>query len=221
MSIDDTTTAAQSMDAIYRRQRFIYDITRKYYLLGRDRMLAELEPPPGGHVLEIGCGTARNLLQAAALYPDAEFYGFDISEEMLKTAGRAIAASRYRDSIRIAQGDATAFDTRALFHLFAADRIFVSYALSMIPDWEKVIDRALSSLSARGELHIVDFGDMADMPEVVRRAMLSWLKRFSVTPRANLESAVRAAARQHGMGVIFHQTRLGYAAHARIGTSLV
>ena len=32
--------AARHMDGIYRYQRHIYDLTRKYYLLGRDRMIA-------------------------------------------------------------------------------------------------------------------------------------------------------------------------------------
>ena len=34
--------SAAAMDAIYRRQRFIYDLTRRPYLFGRDQMLAEL-----------------------------------------------------------------------------------------------------------------------------------------------------------------------------------
>ena len=89
--------SAAAMDAIYRHQRFIYDLTRRPYLFGRDQMLAELEPPPGGSVLEIGCGTARNLLCAARLYPDAEFFGIDVSEEMLKTARASIARSPFRD----------------------------------------------------------------------------------------------------------------------------
>ena len=59
------------MDAIYRYQRYIYDASRKYYLLGRDRMLEELAPAPGGTVLEIACGTGRNLIKAAGRYPDA------------------------------------------------------------------------------------------------------------------------------------------------------
>ena len=42
--------SAAAMDAIYRRQRFIYDLTRRPYLFGRDQMVAELEPPPGGSV---------------------------------------------------------------------------------------------------------------------------------------------------------------------------
>ena len=50
---------AERMDRMYRYQRHIYDLTRKYYLLGRDRLIDELQPPVGGHVLEVGCGTGR------------------------------------------------------------------------------------------------------------------------------------------------------------------
>ena len=53
------------MDGIYRYQRYIYDATRKYYLLGRDRMLDGLDPPERGTILEVGCGTGRNLILAA------------------------------------------------------------------------------------------------------------------------------------------------------------
>ncbi|MEI7861219.1 MAG: hypothetical protein WCJ21_01255, partial [Planctomycetota bacterium] len=34
---------AVAMDRMYRMTRHIYDITRRYYLLGRDRMLEEVE----------------------------------------------------------------------------------------------------------------------------------------------------------------------------------
>ena len=78
------------MDAIYRGQRHIYDLTRKYYLLGRDRLIAEMAPPNGGTVLELGCGTGRNMILAARKYTDARFYGIDISEEMLITARASV-----------------------------------------------------------------------------------------------------------------------------------
>ena len=65
------TDAALSMDRMYRRQRHVYDLTRKYYLLGRDRMIDGLDARPGHRVLEIGCGTGRNLIQAARRYPQA------------------------------------------------------------------------------------------------------------------------------------------------------
>ncbi|HEY0281515.1 MAG TPA: hypothetical protein VGC27_02700 [Rhizomicrobium sp.] len=30
---------AALMDEIYRHQRYVYDLTRKYYLFGRDRLI--------------------------------------------------------------------------------------------------------------------------------------------------------------------------------------
>ena len=52
---------SELMNATYRRQRWIYDATRKYYLFGRDHLIKTLDPPEGGTVLEIACGTGRNL----------------------------------------------------------------------------------------------------------------------------------------------------------------
>ena len=55
------------MDAIYRSQRHFYDLTRKYYLLGRDALIEGLAPPPGGSVLE-GL-LARDTTLGAMTYP--------------------------------------------------------------------------------------------------------------------------------------------------------
>ena len=56
---DGQSRAAHSvlMDKVYRRQRHFYDLTRKYYLLGRDRLVRQLNAKPGERVIEIGCGT--------------------------------------------------------------------------------------------------------------------------------------------------------------------
>ncbi|MBA2126904.1 SAM-dependent methyltransferase [Hyphomicrobium methylovorum] len=211
------TNHADTMNAIYRHQRFIYDVTRRPYLFGRDRMLAAVEPPPCGSVLEIGCGTARNLLRAARLYPDADFFGIDLSGEMLKTARAAVARSPFRDTIQLAEADAATFSARNLFGLYAADRIVISYALSMIPAWEKVLDNALTQLAPRGELHIVDFGSMNGLHPVPRRALRAWLRHFSVTPRLDLSDVATKIASRHGRDTRFSEGKLGYAAHVRIG----
>jgi S-adenosylmethionine-diacylgycerolhomoserine-N-methlytransferase len=210
-------SAAGAMDAIYRHQRFIYDLTRRHYLFGRDQLIADLAPPPGGSVLEIGCGTARNLICAARRYPKARFFGIDVSEEMLKTARASIARSASRSAIHVTQADATTFCPQTLFGLSSVDRIFISYALSMIPVWETVLDRAAGKLSPGGALHIVDFGSMDRMPAFARQAMHAWLSHFSVTPRSNLKDVVCSVAAKYGLGASFHEGRLGYAAHARIG----
>jgi len=82
--------AAAAMDRMYRHQRHVYDMTRKFYLFGRDRLISELAPAPGDRLLEIGCGTARNLIRVARRHPQVALYGIDASAEMLKTADAAI-----------------------------------------------------------------------------------------------------------------------------------
>ena len=99
-------TAAIAMDRMYRRQRYVYDFTRRYYLLGRDLLIRRLNPASGDHVLEIGCGTGRNLVAAARRYKDAQFLGIDISREMLKSSGRAIAQANLQSRVRVAFADA-------------------------------------------------------------------------------------------------------------------
>ena len=138
---------AGHMDAIYRSQRHIYDLTRKYYLLGRDALIAAIVPPAGGTVLEVGCGTGRNLIAAARTWPDARFFGIDISEAMLETARGKVTAAGLSDRIVLAQGDATAFDAHGLFGVAAFDRIFQSYTLSMIPDWRGAIREGAGKLA--------------------------------------------------------------------------
>lgn len=201
---------AAHMDGIYRYQRYIYDLTRKYYLLGRDRMIADLKPPLGGTVLEIGCGTGRNLILAAKRYPDARFYGFDISEMMLATARANIAKAGLSERITVAQGDASAFDTTAMFQLPTFDRVFISYALSMIPPWKAALPLAIRATRPGGRLHIVDFGQQEGMPGWFKRALFAWLAKFTVSPRAELEPELRAAAAGWGT-VTFERLYRGYA----------
>src|SRR5262245_16282875 len=127
------------MDRMYRHQRHVYDLSRKYYLLGRDRLIARLALEPGQSVLEIGCGTGRNLIAAARRYPLAHLHGLDVSSAMLATARRTIARAGLASRIRLAQADATAIDAAALFGEARFDRVFISYSLSMIPAWRDVL----------------------------------------------------------------------------------
>ena len=128
-------SAAGLMDRIYRHQRHIYDASRKFYLLGRDELIARLEPPPGAAILEIGCGTGRNLIGIARRHPDCACFGLDVSSAMLETARGAVRRAGLGGRIRLAQADATGFDPQALFGRPGFDRIVISYALSMIPPW--------------------------------------------------------------------------------------
>lgn len=186
------------MDSVYRRQRHIYDLSRKYYLLGRDGLIADLAPPPGGAVLEIGCGTGRNLIAVGRAWPQARLYGVDISEAMLETARRAVAKAGMSDRVVLRQGDACAFDTVALFGREAFERVFISYALSMIPDWQGALRQAAGCVADGGKLELVDFGQQDGLPGFWKRALFGWLARFHVSPRAELRQAIERLAADMG-----------------------
>jgi S-adenosylmethionine-diacylgycerolhomoserine-N-methlytransferase len=205
------TAAAARMDRIYRRQRHIYDLTRKYYLLGRDALIRDLAPGPGDRVLEAGCGTGRNLIRAARLYPQARFFGLDISSEMLATAAANIARAGMAGRIVLAQGDATRFDAARLFGEPQFDRVFFSYTLSMIPEWQRAIDHAAGLLAPHGRLHLVDFGQQEALPDAFRAMLFAWLAKFDVTPRAGLKRAIEDVAAQYGLDQQWVPKLRGYA----------
>ena len=200
---------ANLMDRMYRHQRHIYDITRKYYLLGRDTTIDMLDVPQDGNLLEVGCGTGRNLLRASKLYPTAKLYGLDISAEMLTTAAENFGGHRERPVLRVS--DATSFKLSEFSRSTGFDRIMISYAVSMIPEWEKAVERAIQSLAPGGSLHIVDFGQQEDLPRWFRTLLQAWLTRFHVTPRANMRYVLEALAGSHNATLEFEPIARGYA----------
>jgi S-adenosylmethionine-diacylgycerolhomoserine-N-methlytransferase len=202
---------AKKMDQVYRYQRYIYDLTRKYYLLGRDRAILKLDVPENGSLLEVACGTGRNLMCAQKLYPKSNLYGLDISEEMLAQAGRNFRKSARPPQLRIA--DASSF-TAAEFGQEGFDRILISYALSMIPEWEKAVACALSALNPGGSLHIVDFGQQEELPRHFQEFLHRWLARFHVTPRPNMRVALARQAEITNARLTFTPLYRGYAWHA-------
>ncbi len=203
--------AALAMDRMYRRQRHIYDASRKFYLLGRDGLIARLKPPAEGLVLEIGCGTARNLVKIARAYPTARCFGLDVSREMLATAQRTLSRSDLAPRVRLAQGDAAQFDPGPLFGETAFERIVISYALSMIPAWPAVLAQALTLLAPEGALHIVDFGTQAALPGWVRTSLRRWLALFDVTPRDTLAEVFAQLAAAQGLHARVESRFGGYA----------
>ena len=206
--------ATARMNRMYRRQRHIYDGTRRYYLLGRDQLIAGLKPAAGATVLEIGCGTGRNLTVAARQHSGAKFFGIDVSTEMLTSAIASIARHGLEGQIRVAHGDGTAFNPQALFGIPHFDHIMISYSLSMIPDWRRVIEAALSRLKPGGRLHIVDFGDQERLPNIVRALLRRWLALFDVTPRADLESVLSGMAGSTGADLKLERPFRGYVQYA-------
>ncbi len=206
-----TGSQATAMDRMYRLTRHVYDASRKYYLLGRDDLVEGLDPPRGGTVLDIGCGTARNLVAIGRRHPEARLYGLDISEEMLKTARASVARAGFAGRIALAPGDAADFDPSAAFGVARFDRVVFSYTLSMIPPWQAALAHASGLLAPGGRLHAVDFGDGAGLPGPFVRLLRRWLAAFHVTPRDDLDAVLADLAARRGLSLEVRALRRGYA----------
>jgi S-adenosylmethionine-diacylgycerolhomoserine-N-methlytransferase len=212
----NVSAATVQMNRMYRHQRHIYDFTRRYYLLGRDQLIERLAVAPGHRVLELGCGTGRNLIVAANRYPEARFYGVDVSTEMLTSAREAIAKAAQSSRVRVEHGDATSFAARTTLGVERFERIFIAYSLSMIPQWQGAIDKAVSLLQPGGELHVVDFGGQKDWPSFARNGLRRWLSVFHVTPRDELENALKLRAIERGARLVFERSFADYAQYGRL-----
>ena len=202
--------AAALMDRMYRRQRHIYDLSRKFYLLGRDEAITRLRPAPGDKVLEIGCGTGRNLVKLAQAYPEARLIGMDVSQEMLATAAASTARAGLASRIALFHADATAFNAWGLVGFPCFERVMISYALSMIPPWRKALAQALDLVAPGGSLEVADFGDCAGLPRPFKAGLRRWLAAFDVSQRDDLARALEELAIERGMSYEIESRLRGY-----------
>ena len=215
---------AVAMDNMYRFTRHIYDFTRRYYLLGRDQLLKEIVTGPHTATLEVGCGTARNLIELGKRTTTGVLYGLDASHEMLETASKSISSAGLPHSdnppIMLRQGLAEELDGVKMFGRDEPfDTIFFSYCLSMVPTWPGALDAAFANLKPGGELLIVDFWDQADLPTLFAQGLKKWLACFHVHYRPELHKAIAAMSEQKGCTVEFKSVHRRYAYLATVKKS--
>jgi len=181
--------ASHAMDRIYRFQRHFYDVTRPLFLFGRDTLLRRMAVRENDRVLEVGCGTARNLLKLHGLERSAQLYGLDASQEMLATARWNVQRRGLDRRVRLEHGLAEELCHERTFGLRERfDVIFFSYSLSMIPSCVPAFDAAFASLKPGRSLYIVDFCDQARFPRLARVLLGRWLAWFGVHHRPELHA---------------------------------
>ena len=154
----------QNIERYYRFHARIYDATRWSFLFGRAKLIHKIiNHFAPSHILEIGCGTGRNLVELAQHLPQAKLVGLDISEDMLRQGRKNLVA--YPDRVELLH---QTYD-RPIKANPAFDLILFSYSLSMMhKDWEQVIDYARQDLKPGGLIAVVDFNGSG----------LGWFKRW-------------------------------------------
>jgi S-adenosylmethionine-diacylgycerolhomoserine-N-methlytransferase len=151
----DTQEKHRTLERYYQRHAGIYDLTRWSFLLGREalvqRVAAGYSPV---RILEVGCGTGKNLGHLGRRFPQAQLWGLDLSADMLGVAGKKLAGLAHR--LTLVQA---AYDRPVAEEPFF-DLVVFSYALSMFnPGWEQALGAAREDLAPGGAIAVVDFHD--------------------------------------------------------------
>jgi S-adenosylmethionine-diacylgycerolhomoserine-N-methlytransferase len=169
---------ARGIERYYRLHARIYDATRWSFLFGRNAVLdrmAAAQPEPA-RILEIGCGTGRNLARLALRFPRAQLTGVDLSDAMLAIARRKTAAFGPRVSLQ-QRSYGPALDTPGGHNL-----VLCSYALTMFnPGFEQAITAACRDLAPGGHFALVDF----------HTARFQWFSRWMGVNHVRMDGQLR------------------------------
>ena len=163
------------LNRYYGFSKYVYDITRKYYLFGRDKVIDQVLGNNWNELVEIGSGTGRNLRKIQKKYPNAKLGGVELSDEMISYA------KNHSNGIHYVQGYAESVDYRMLLGK-PPQIILFSYSLSMIRQGRIAIEHALDMLDEHGEIVIVDFSDLSGLSYLNKKILRKWLDLFHVKP---------------------------------------
>src|SRR5258708_32132814 len=194
------------MNRMYRHQRHIYDLTRKFYLIGRVHVLDALRGAPGMAICGMGSGTGRNLIRLARRSSGTNLYGIDISSVMLATAGTAIQRAGFGTRVRLAESNIADFDPKRQFGVEHFDAVYFSYVLTMLPEWRPAVTRAIEVLRPGGTLAVVDFADQTRAAAPRRRILPARPAPFHLPPPPESETELFGLAPTPDAG---HRPRRG------------
>ena len=195
------TSHAAQLEAFYRPQAAHYDRFRERLLAGRGELITALDIRAGQQVLELGAGTGRNAEFFAALVPSlARLTLVDLCPALLELAR---ARSVQWNNCEVIEADATRYRATGV------DRVFMSYALSMIPDWQAALNNACDMLADDGLLGVVDFyvSDARPSAGLARHGVVTrwfWPRWFG-HDGVRLDSAALTALRTQLATVYFHE----------------
>ncbi len=168
---------------LYRKRAPRYDITSHVYgLIGyrlNDYRLCGIEAlrlHPGDTVVEIGCGTGANFARLErAIGPTGAIVGVDLSPGMLDRARSRVRREGW-SNVTLVESDAAryAFPERV-------NAVFSTFALTLVPSYDDVIQRGADALVPGGRFVVVDFKAPGSWPEPAVRAIVPLLRPFGAT----------------------------------------
>lgn len=197
MPTDTELLRAEGQREVYAKRAEHYDVTSRVFNLllmpydgYRARAVEALDLWPGDTVVELGVGTGANLeMLADAVGPDGRVIGVDLSPEMLVEAREKVTRHGW-SNVELVEADA-----RDYAFPEDLDGVLSTFAITLVPQAQKVIERAIDALSPGGHIAILDF-KKPDWPDWAIRAYLPLVRAFGgtleMTDRRPWEAVERA-----------------------------
>lgn len=154
--MNNKTEHIDALNRYYKIHSVIYDYSRWPILFGRNLLIRKLTQTnkQANRILEVGCGTGKNLKRLQKQFPKAVIIGLDSSQDMLN-----VAAKKFSIDLNI-QLQHAVFERKVFPEEERFDIIIFSYCLSMFGDnWSQALDDANHLLNKNGHIAVVDFHD--------------------------------------------------------------
>ena len=190
---DQRTAHRDFLNRYYGVSRWFYDLTRRYYLLGREEAIKHLAKTSWQTLVEVGPGTGRNLAKLHEIRPTARYGGVEVSDAMIEFAKQKVPFAS------IVQGFAEDADIAEILGE-RPDRILFAYCLSMVQEPRLAVEHARRSIAENGEVVIVDFGDLHAWNGVMKTGLRQFLEVFHVMPLPYEWLEKEAFDVKHGLG---------------------
>lgn len=133
-----------------------YDALFEWYLgeAFRKKVIHEAKIQPDEKVLDVGCGTATQIIAIKKAHPDADIQGLDADENIMKIAEKKLSENKL--SVKITQGfaDEIPFPNES-FHLVITT-LMMHHLLT--PNKKQAFKEFYRILKRGGRLLLVDFG---------------------------------------------------------------
>lgn len=142
----------------YSKRAARYNITANlYYVMGvrvngyRKRAVEALRLRPGDKVLDLACGTGANFTWLEqAVGQKGHILGLDLTPGMLREAQTRVQKNGWKN-VELVQADVADFDFPA-----PIDGIICSYAISLMPNFEEIIQKSATVLREGGRIALLD-----------------------------------------------------------------
>lgn len=159
----------ENLDRFYKIHSKFYDLTRKFFLLNREKALSMLDLRPGENVIDFACGTGLNV--PFLIQKNVNVTGIDYSAYMLEKA-----REKY-PFVNFVEGDVSGIKIKE-----KADAIVCTYSISMIEKWTESVLNMKNSLKKEGRLLILDFYPFQGYIKFLYPAFKKWLMLHGVDP---------------------------------------